>query len=440
MRSNYVLAGLTAVAALSAASGIRFVAARVEPWPPPAILVAPDAARLASGVNLETFSATLLTRIKRFNSKPLRGSLDAFGKDRLKVWDWIYLARSAVCLYHLNHDPRLIQAVLDGAQAYETDAHRHEALEGFGWYTEDTAAHSVYREVSVTGLIIAPVIDLLLASASDPQLSVQIETKRAWLLELVRRGIAGLDRRYIEEAGRGYYLLPAGDDIEPINLMSVYATPLLGYWRLTGDGEALREAMGIARTWKAALSIAPDGSVTWPHTARPSSIPATTNPAESLIKAAAAIEFPLAAYLAGLVLERKDIEALAAAPMTTLLQQVDDSHYLLREMVQAHLDRYVVVQDPKARSTALRPSAWYSYLCYDRRLTAALDPYLFGLDPKFYLHDDIAMLGMAERLVIEGDPQTCAVRANDAQARAGSAAGTVASAAADTGTTRSILR
>ena len=445
MRSRVVQAGIAAAALLSLSVGARFVAARTEPWPPPAIVVAPNTARLAASVSVDALNSYLLRRYHEFNHTPLRGHLDVFGKDSVRAWDWAYLARSSVKIYQLTHDPRLIEGLFQGLAAFESDAHRHEALDGFGWYTENTRTGVAYREVSVSGLIVAPVIDLLLEAQTDPQLAALVAPRRDELLDLMRRSLAGLDKMYIEEDGRGYFLLPNGGEIEPLNLMSVYANSLLGYWRLTGDAEALREATGIASTWKAVLQVRADGSVSWPHTARPSTIKGPSNPMEFLYKAAAAIEFPLEAYRAGLVLERRDIEAIAAAPMTTLLHKVDDRHYWLRTVMQGNLDAWLEF-DPKDLSPALRPSAWYGYLCHNHSLAGALDSYLFGIDPKFYLKDGIALLGMTDRLVLERDPQRCAADPHAVatslaldQARAGTPAGAPL-ATAEAGMTRSTLR
>lgn len=443
MRSRFARASIAAAALLPLAAGVRFVAARTEPWPPPMVVVTPNASRLASSVSADALNAALLSRWREFNHTPLRGHLDIFGKDSVRAWDWAYLARSSARIYRQTHDERLLSAIFEGLAAYEADGRRHEAVDGFGWYTENTRTNAVYREVSITGLVIAPVIDLLLDARTDKTLAALVDPRRDELTDLVRRSIAGLDKMYLEEDGRGYYLLPAGGEIEPFNLMSIYANSLLGYWRLTGDAEALREATGIARTWKAVLRVNADGGVSWPHTARPSTIKGPSNPMDFLYKAAAAIEFPMEAYRAGLVLNRKDVEAIAAAPMTTLLHKVDDRHYWVRTVMQPELDSWLDF-DAKDLGPALRPSAWYRYLCFNRQLTGALDDYLFGIDPKFYLKDGIALLAMSDRLAIAHDPGRCAPDATAAasldQARAGAAAGATAELAATAGATRSTLR
>jgi len=443
MRSRFARAGIAAAALLPLAAGGRFVAARTEPWPPPTVVVAPNASRLASSVSADALNAVLLARWHSFNHTKLRGHLDIFGKDSVRAWDWAYLARTSVRIYGQTRDRRLLDAFFEGLAMYEADGHRHEAIDGYGWYTEDDRMRAPYREVSIAGLVTAPMIDLLLAAKADPQLAGLIDPKRQHLLDLVRQGVAGLDKMYLEEDGRGYYLLPAGGEIEPFNLMSIYANSLLGYWRLTGDAEALREATGIARTWKAVLRVDADGGVSWPHTARPSTIKGPSNPRDFLYKAAAAIEFPLEAYRAGLVLSRKDAEAIAAAPMTTLLYKVDDRHYQVRAVMQPGLDSWLEF-DAKDLGSALRPSAWYPYLCLNPHLAGALDDYLFGIDPKFYLKDGIAMLAMSDRLAIARDPARCApdqtVAASLDQARAGAAAGATAELTAATGATRSTMR
>ena len=406
MRRPWVVAGLSAAALYPTFAGVRYVQANTEAWPPPSIAVAPGAARYASAVTADALSKLVLVRLRRFNAAPLSGHRDAFGKDRLKAWMWTYLARAAVQVYQLNHDPQLIALVLQGVAKYEAAASLHDPELGFGWYTEDARAKAPYREVPVTGLIMAPMIDLLQDSLRDPELAKLVAPRREQLLSLLRRAVTGLDQRYIEEDGKGYYLLPSGQDVEPINLMSVYARPLLGLWKLTQDAESLREVTGIARTWKAALTVRSDGSVTWPHTPRPASIAPRPDPAEVMIKSAAAIEFPLAAYEAGLVFNHRDIEALARAPATTLLARADDRHYLLREFVDAASDRYVNAATADI-GTLLRPASWLQYLCYDQDLTDALDPYLFGIDPKFYRLSELALLGAATRLAIENDPKRC---------------------------------
>jgi hypothetical protein len=406
MRRPWVVAGLSAAALYPAIAGVRFVQARTEAWPPPSITVTPNTARFASEVAAEDLSKHIRARLRRFIAAPLSGHLDPNGKDRLKAWVWTHLARAAVQVYRLNHDPQLIALVLQGAAKYEVAASRHDPELGYGWYTEDTRAKGPYREVPVTGLIMAPMVDLLLESQRDPELAKLVAPHRERLLLLLRRAIVGLDQRYIEEGGRGYYLLPSGDDVEPINLMSVYARPLLGLWQLTRDAESLREVTGIARTWKAALSLRGDGSVTWPHTPRPSTIAARPDPAEVMIKSSAAIEFPMAAFEAGLVLGRQEIEALARAPATTLLNRVDDTHYQLRGFVDVNSDAFVNAASTDI-GTVLRPASWYQYGCYDPLGNQVLDPYLFGIDAKFYRLSGLALLSMAQRLVIEGNPQRC---------------------------------
>ena len=305
----------------------------------------------------------------------------------------------------MNHDPRLIEAVLAGADGYEAAGSQHQASDGFGWYTEDTRAGTAYREVPVTGLIIAPMVDLLLAARNDPKIAVLIESRRGKLLDLISRSIAGLDKSYVQPGANGYYLLPSGADVEPLNLMSVYARPLLGYWQLTGDAESLREVTGIARTWKSALSIRLDGTVSWPHTARPTG---NTGPAEFLIKSSAAIEFPLAAFEAGLVLDKKDILALSHAPMTTLWTANEHGRIQVRETVDAASQSFLSATGAD-RSTALRPAAWYAYLCYDHTLKSALDAYLFSIDPRFTEHGEFAMFALANRLANEPVEGTCEI-------------------------------
>ena len=406
MRRTFITLGLSAAALIPLVTGARYVAARTEAWPPPSIVVSPDAGKLAAKVSVADLSDLVLTRLRRFNGEPLYGHRDTFGKDRLKAWTWTYLARAAVRLYRLGHDTRLIDEVLAGASKYEAAAHRHETERSFGWYTEDMHASRAYREVPVSGLIMAPIVDLLLEAKQDRALAQHVAPHRQALLDMLRQAIAGLDKRYIETDGKGYYLLPSGEDVEPLNLMSVYAAPLLGLWRLTQDAESLREATGIARTWKAALSTGIDGGVTWPHTARPPTSSLPPGPPELMIKSSAAIEFPLVAYEAGLVFDRKDIEQLARVPETTLLERVDASHYRLREFVDPGSDSYISVADTGI-GTVLRPASWYQYACYNPQQSAVLDPYLFGIDPKFYRLSELALLGLVDRLASQFDPKAC---------------------------------
>lgn len=406
MRRPWVAVGLSAAALYPAFAGVRYVQARTEAWPPPSISVTPGAARYASAVTADDLAKLILVRLRRFNAAPLAGHRDAFGKDRLKAWTWTYLARAAVRAYRLSRDPRLIQLVLEGADKYEAAAGLHDPALGFGWYTEDERAKRLYREVPVTGLIMAPMVDLLQESQRDPELAKLVEPHRERLMSLLRRAILGLDQRYIEEGGKGYYLLPSGQDVEPINLMSVYARPLLGLWQLTQDPESLREVTGIARTWKSALTLRDDGSITWPHTPRPSTIAARPDPAEVMIKSSAAIEFPMAAFEAGLVFDRREIEALARAPATTLLSHVGETHYQLRAFVDANSDAYLNAATSDI-GAVLRPASWYKYRCYDPDINQVLDPYLFGIDAKFYRLSDLALLSVVQRLDLEQDPQRC---------------------------------
>ena len=154
-----------------------------------------------------------------------------------------------------------------------------------------------------------------------------------------------------------------------------------------------------------ALSIRLDGTVSWPHTARPTG---NTGPAEFLIKSSAAIEFPLAAFEAGLVLDKKDILALSHAPMTTLWTANEHGRIQVRETVDAASQSFLSATGAD-RSTALRPAAWYAYLCYDHTLKSALDAYLFSIDPRFTEHGEFAMFALANRLANEPVEGTCEI-------------------------------
>lgn len=379
----------------------------------PTLLVDPHAAALAQPITADRLCAVVGRRLSVFLRRPLRGQLDVNGLDRLRAWTWSYLARAAVRCAVLTGDMRLVDDVLSGFSGYEQVGHLFEQRDGYGWYTEDTRRSLAYREVPIAGLVVAPVVDLLLASADEELLARRLAPVRARLIDVVAQGLAGLEHTYHEQNGLGFYRQPAVADVWPLNLASVYARPLLGLWQLTGRPEYLREAKGVARTWKAALVRGEGGGVTWPYTPRPGSLEMLRGPGERMWKAAAGIEFPLAAYQAGIGVERADIEAIARAPISTLLVRLDAAHYRVRRLVDPTSSDFQSL-DAEHPDHILALASWMSLLCVDERIASKLDPFLLGLDPEYYLGTEHALMSTADRLLHErgraaGHPERCGV-------------------------------
>ena len=446
MRRSLIIAGLSTAVLLPAVAGQQMLRARPALAPGQSITLAADSPQLQSAISIDDLSAELLKRLTHFNSLPIYGTADALGHDRLRAWTWTHISRTAVRLYQIKHDPRLIEAVLDGFRNYSAQTEVFSATDGFGWYTRDSRAGTVYREIPITGLIIAPIVEILRLASSDRILAAQLAERRVALLQTVERGIAGFDKHYREQNGLGFFVAEPstepGTDVWPLNLGSVYARPLLGLWQLTGNREYLREVTGIARTWRAAMTLTSDGGVGWPYTPLPSDPHHADGPQERLVKAAIGIEFPLAAYEAGIVLDRSEIDAIARAPLTTMLEYIDQTHVRVRKFVSPGSTQYLLPGSSE-KIDALALAAWYVFTCQQPGLASSIDPVMFGADRQFYLHSAVALHGLSVRLALENDPSLCPGTGgppNATQARAGNAAGAVASAATETGNTRSTLR
>ena len=404
MRRHFAVAGLSVFALLPLAAGAHYI----DTLPArPSIALSRNGVRLAEAVSPKQLKITLLAQLAAFNAHPVSGHLDKNGRDRLKAWVWTYLSRAAIRTYHLTHDPRLIEAVLLGFEKFVAEAHAHDSTGGFGWYTRDSKENASYQEVPVTGLIIAPIVDMIMLAETDSDLATIIQRRRDDLLRTVELSVAHFDARYLEQDGLGFFLDHNGVDVLPLNLSSVYARPLLGLWKLTGNRDYGRKVAGIARTWKAALDVSA-GGVTWPYTPQPGDPKFRTGVRERMIKAAAGIEFPLAAYRAGLVLTAEDIKTIAGIPYTTLLQQIDSEHVNLRRYIDSGSQDYF---EPGTRDGQhmLELAAWYSYACADENLKPMLDSILFGLDRKFYLHNHLATMAFAERLTAAQNPKGCQI-------------------------------
>ncbi len=407
MRRPLVMAGLSVAALVSVAAAGRQIEARAGFANPKAITVVADAARLAQAVTPGQLADLVLDRLHNFQRNPVWGHRDHNGKDRLKAWVWTYLARAAVVLYQQTHDRRLIEAVLTRTADYAAAARPQNVQSAYGWYTDDAQTGTSYREVPVAGLIMAPVVDLLLAAQQDADLELLVGPQRGALMRMLEDAAAGVKDRYLEDHGHGYYLLPSGEDVVPLNLSSIYAEPLLGLWQLTHKPEYLRQVTGIARTWKTLLQQQPGKGVTWPYWPKPAPADLRKGPRERLVKAAAGIMFPKAAYQAGIVLDRHDISAIAGVPFSTLMVQLDAGHVLIRKHVDPGSDSYLTANRADGDSP-LALGAWYVYRCFDMRLAADLDRVMFGIDATFYQHNMLALLGLAKRMAAEREPGGCA--------------------------------
>ena len=408
MRRSVIAAGLSLVALLPLAAGARFLDVRTEDWSlPPLIATNPDGARLAAAIKPDDLNDVLISRLVAFNAQPLRGRYDKAGLDRMKAWAWTYLGRAAVRTYHLTRDPRLIELVLSGFDKYAAEGQAQATQPGgFGWYTHDLQRDVYFKEIPITGLVIAPIVEMLQLAETDDRLAAIIRQRRQDLMQVIRRGIDGFSTNYDEQAGLGFYRNPADPDVLPLNLSSVYARPLLGLGQLTSNQEYFREAAGIARTWQAMLTArSPDDSF-WTYTPQPGNPKNPMGPRERMIKAGAGVEFPLAAYHAGIVLSAADIGLIAAMPHTILLERPDSAHVSLRRYVDAKSRDFFTMDRADIRDL-MALSSWYAFVCHDPDLEPMLDPILFGLDAKFYLHDGRAMMAIAGRLALPPGPQRC---------------------------------
>ena len=398
MRSVAVVSGL----ALAGALTFALAAVPRGPGPETIVRLAPDAAARMAEVTPGVLAAHTIEALKAFARKPVRGFRDKNSKDRLRAWSWSYTARAALLLYRETGDVRLISPLPGLFQAYADEARRSG-----GWYTDDKATGARYRESPIVGLIAAPMVDMLLLAHTDENAARALAGAGPGLLAVIESELAKLRTDYVEDRGHGFMRLPRGDDVQPLNLASVYAEPLIGLWQLTGNKEYLRQVTGVAATWKAVLAANPTAPPIWPYVPRPSPDDLLAGPAERLMKSAAGIVFAKAAHEAGIVLETKDLLRLAALPGTTFIEPAGKDSVRIRARIDPSYAEYL---RPDARDTdnprAL--GAWYIFTCLDPAVPGGLDPVLLGIDEKFWRTYRLALYALAMRRLEEAQGRCAA--------------------------------
>lgn len=341
-------------------------------------------------------------RLRSLAARSPYGDWNAVGRDHVRAWLWSYVGRAAVRLYPVTHDPELITGLLAAWRRYDEAGHDFETVDGYGWYTSERDTGFRYREVPITGMIIRPIVELLAEAKRSPELARLIKPDRARLLATVERAVAGLDSLYKEDVSGGYFMHMGRRGPEPINLMAAYVVPLLGLSELTGNADYRRQFEGVARTYKAALRRGPDGSLGWPYWARPASLTGKPDP---IYKAPVTIELAVAAWRAGVVFTRDDIDQIAASLPATAIEQVDASHVRIHDGMSTG-SPYMQLDIVRPRQLSVQLAGWYEIACLDPGGAALLDRLLPVLDPHYQLHT-FALAGLASRLLDDAEPDRC---------------------------------
>jgi hypothetical protein len=361
----------------------------------------PDAARLA-----DQLSAHLKERLGRLDERSIRDGTTGRRFQRASAWYWSYWARAALTLHRVTGEPELIRTVADRIAIYRQIAEEDAAIDGFGWYTHDNETGAIYREVTVAGLVIAPMVELLLEARRDPQVAALIEGQEAQILDTVERAVAGLDALYRQEGETGFYLIAEPGEhhgkVEPLNRMGALAAPLFGLAELTGKAGYASKARAMATTYKQAITRQANGAYSWPYWPAPGRL---TGKGERFWKASVSIELALAAYRAGVVFERSDMEAIAAIADRTILVP-DGERFLVRRLIDPRSRAYPPAEAVPGNDI-LAVGSWYAYACFRNGLSATLDRFLFGLDGAFYRSFPRAAWGLAESLDQATDPGRC---------------------------------
>lgn len=354
-----------------------------------------------------SLSTHLLRALERLDTADIEEATEGRRFGRASGWYWSYWARGAIAMHRVTGDAELIERVLDGIELYRSLAERHAAIDGFGWYTIETGTGIRYREVTVAGLIVAPMVELLLAARTDPAIETIVGGREAMILDTIERGIAGLDRLYREDGGNGYYQIAEPGEhhgkVEPLNRMGLLAAQLFGLAELTGKAEYAHKARAIATTYKSALTQHGNGTYSWPYWPQPGKL---TGAGENFWKASVSIELARAAYRAGVVFDRTDMERIAAIADRTILVDDGVGGFALRRLIDPRAEPM-----PPAKVATpgrlLSLGSWYAYACFREGLSTKLDGFLFARDPAFYRAFPRAAWGLAESLAAEKDPTRC---------------------------------
>lgn len=167
-------------AALQAGAGPLPAASSVSPRP--------DAQDLARELTI-----LVKDRLSRLDEARIREGAPGRRFRRVSAWTWSYWARAAITLYRVTRDPELIELVAATIDIYCGIAEHDASIDGFGWYTQDTQTGAIYREVTIAGLVIAPMVELLIEARRDEAVAAMLGGRQGEILATVERAVAGFE-------------------------------------------------------------------------------------------------------------------------------------------------------------------------------------------------------------------------------------------------------
>jgi hypothetical protein len=396
---------LAGVAALALIAGGATGATLITVPAGPVLALAPVPVRPLRPADVAPFVLARLEALAR--RSPYADDRAALGKSRrdfVSAWTWSYAGRSAVRLYALTGDDRLIRGLLAAWRQFDAAGHEHARVDGYGWYTTDRVTGVRWRDAPVAGLIVQPIVDLLLEAERSPALAALIAAERTQLLRAVTRGLDGLDTLFVERDGRGVVMNMERRGPEPGNLAAAYAVAAAGHGALRGDPRGAHQLAAVARAFQASLRTV-DGRLGWPYFPAPAALAHRPEPVH---KSPGTLELVMAAYREGVVFGDEDLAAIAGAFRQTVLIGGASGP----EGIRAGLDGGAQALDltaPKNRHQALQLGAWYGLTCAAPDIGETLDRLLPALDPA-YARNLFVISGLTERWLSESDPTRCQPR------------------------------
>ena len=240
----------------------------------------------------------LLTETKSLRKilRPLNTETFKRKQYRYNAWGWSYKARAAILAYRIFGDIKHIEAVIEGIQYFTALPH---------WQTWSLDTNTWFREVTTTGLITIPIIDLLLLAQTDQQVASLTQDNQQTWREIVINRMDGFDASYRHYNNAGYFVTALDNSkIEALNHMAIYVVALTRLYQLTHEERYRKQVKELARFWLLSTTLHPNNSLSWPYVAQPSNM---HDMAEVYWKASITIELPIAAYEIDAAISAEDL-------------------------------------------------------------------------------------------------------------------------------------
>ena len=288
---------------------------------------------------LYTFLASRLRAIVKHKPDGLKPGC----RGRYYAWTWGYWGRAAVNAFYALGEQRFADLVVE---TYEillserddrlglTNDIRKRPIKSWGLLSADGRVR--FNEITSTGLILLPICDLLVGHATALLSAGRRDQFVASLVDALDEFTDEV--QYEDTANGGYFRDPLSGNVEALNHAHVYAAALTKTWRITGSAGLRELAESIARYFLASCTLEDNDTYSWPYAPVPGKLrqdhPRMTNGvdpafrhafgAEAFYKAAVTIEFPVAAYDAGIGFDRQDMERIADCFVKNVFQPGDD--------------------------------------------------------------------------------------------------------------------